>query len=189
MILILILITILLYVLYNNMNNSEHFMIGCPGQSQNISLINVLKNEENTSLLDISGNGTTIAVIVEHDIASDELNNGSIPIVDETNGKTIGFLLGFIFMIGIGAYCASPSIKKYIFKSPTIVNNDDLEGTQLDDYTTSNPINIDDLTENADLLKLTNDERNFVELHGKTAGAFLALSPRQRNQMINGIQP
>lgn len=188
-----VLICILLYILFNNINYHEYFYVSIQSQQQddNNQLVDALLDDNiNSNISFVPINNTVTGVVyngTRDDLSSEhsELSEDAVPLILEDDSDNSGLLLGIIVMVGIGI-CAAGKVFLN-FKKPTFVNNNDLEGTEFDTIGGTNPLAGDDdtLSELATILSLSEEERQARDLNPIE---FDRLSPRQRQQYIYGLK-
>jgi hypothetical protein len=189
-----VLICILLYILFNNINYHEYFHVSIQSQQQddNNQLVDALLDDDINSNISVVPINNTVTGVVYNGTMDDlsiqhsELSEDAVLLISEDNSDNRGLLLGIIVIIGIGV-CAAGKVFLN-FKKPEFVNNDDLEGTELDIIDGTNPLagDTDPLSELASILTLSDEERQARDLNPET---YDGLSPRQRQQLILGLRP
>ena len=188
-----VLICILLYILFNNINYHEYFHVSIQSQQQddNNQLVDALLDDNINSNISFVPINNTVTGVVYNGTSDDlsrehsELSEDAKPLIPEDDSVNPGLLLGIIVMVGIGI-CAAGKVFLN-FKKPKFVNNDDLEsGTEFDTFGGTNPlVSNDPLTELATMLSLTEEQRQARDLNPIE---FDKLSPRQRQQYIFGLK-
>lgn len=189
-----VLICILLYILFNNINYHEYFYVSIQSQQQddNNQLVDALLDDNINSNISFVPINNTVTGVVYNGTSDDlsrqhsELSEDAVPLIPEDDSDNSGLLLGIIVMVGIGI-CAAGKVFLN-FKKPKFVNNDDLEsGTEFDTFGGTNPLAGDDdsLSELATILSLTEKERHARDLNPE---AYDKLSPKQREEYINGLR-
>ena len=188
-----VLICILLYILFNNINYHEYFHVSIQSQQQddNNQLVDALLDDNINSNISFVPINNTVTGVVYNGTSDDlsrehsELSEDAKPLIPEDDSVNPGLLLGIIVMVGIGI-CAAGKVFLN-FKKPKFRNNDKIEGTEFDTIGGTNPLAGDDdsLSELATILSLSEEERQARDLNPIE---FDKLSPRQRQQYIFGLK-
>lgn len=191
-----VLICILLYILFNNINYHEYFYVSIQSQQQddNNQLVDALLDDNINSNISFVPINNTVTGVVYNGTSDDlsrqhsELSEDAVPLIPEDDSDNSGLLLGIIVMVGIGI-CAAGKVFLN-FKKPKFVNNDDLEGTELDTFGSSvNPIaNPDPLDAKLAKQSLTSEQLNTVTRLGISAYTYLQMHPNERQNLINRLQ-